>query len=588
MLNNKLKVILTKIEKIMTKLCEGMYEREEAIKLIFLTSMAGESSFMLGPPGVAKSLIARRMQYAFKDAKYFEYLMHRFSTPDELFGPISIQDLKENNLLIRQYENYLPGANIGFLDEIWKAGSSIQNTLLTILNEGIFKNGKDIVYTNLFSVVTASNELPEENQGLEALWDRFLLRLEVQSIESTEKWEEMILSAQDLTNPFESWKSEELLSLEEVEICRKKLTNISLQPEVFSFLRLFRKELDQYNTAREENTEKIIYLSDRRTKKIIKMLRMSALLNQREKVNLMDCFLIPYLLWNVPGDQQHIKGIVGECVSFSSYQTMRTQEGLKKAVSTVEDEIKREMVSVVNVERREIYDNTYYQFYFRPKNDGVYYYVKIDELEMERIPIYSYNNNRYVQQGRRERLVKQDNQYFSLFDSQFRGRSNTQKRKPVMFSMETIQESVPIGKPLHQSIISDWDKRINKIQSDISLEMEECRSYFDNENSNLESHRFIDPEYAKYAKSSFNQTLSSLEDLKISLDKATDQYMTHQRSFDLSSLDEDLSSLDEEVSAFDEEVSAFDEEVSSLDEEVSAFDVELLSLDEEVSSFDEE
>ena len=528
MINANLESILVKIEKIMTKLCEGMYEREEAIKLIFLTSMAGESSFMLGPPGVAKSLIARRMQYAFKDAKYFEYLMHRFSTPDELFGPISIKDLKENNHLIRQYENYLPGANIGFLDEIWKAGSSIQNTLLTILNEGIFKNGKDIVDTNLFSVITASNELPEENQGLEALWDRFLLRLEVQPIESTEKWEDMILATQDLTNPFESWKPEELLSLEEVEICRKKLINIPLQSEVLSFLHLFRKELDQYNTTRKKK-EKRIYLSDRRMKKIIKMLKMSALLNQRVKVNLMDCFLIPYLLWNVSDDQRHIKRIVGESVSSSSYQAKRTQENLKKAVSKVDGEIKGEMVNIVKVKRREIYMDKYYRFHFKGSG-GRYYYVKIDELEEEEeyITIYSIKDNKIDDEGNRKMLKKKRKRYFSY--NKYNGYWNDGENAAV-FSMETIEERVPVGKPLHQSIINDWDERIKKIRNDIALEIKECHSYFDNENNDLEGHLFIDPEYAKYAKTSFNQTLSYLADLKISLDKASDIYKTHQTSF---------------------------------------------------------
>ena len=532
MLDNKLKVILAKIEKIMTKLCDGMYEREEAIKLIFLASMAGESSFMLGPPGVAKSLIARRMQHAFKDAKYFEYLMHRFSTPDELFGPISIQDLKENNHLLRQYENYLPGANIGFLDEIWKAGSSIQNTLLTILNEGIFKNGKDIVYTNLFSVVTASNELPEENQGLEALWDRFLLRLEVQPIESTEKWEEMILSAQDLKNPFESWKSEKLLSLDEVEICRKKLVDISLQSEVLSFLRLFRKKLDQYNAAREENKEQRIYLSDRRTKKIIKMLRMSALLNQREKVNLMDCFLIPHLLWNIPGDQQHIKRIVSECVTSSSYQTLRTQENLKKAVNEIEDEIEERLTHFVPAKRRKIYDvdgEKYYMFYFQNRNPR--YHAKIDDFKgTEPITIYKIKDGKLVEQNSRNRLRKMDKvEYYYLYDGDY-SRYN-EDRGPAIFVMETFQEKVPYSKSLHVSMTDYFDEKVKDLQSKINLEMKECQSYFDIENDGLERNLFIGSEYAKYAKSSFDDTLSYLDNLMIDLEKAKDSYVKHQESF---------------------------------------------------------
>ncbi|MEA2051197.1 MAG: AAA family ATPase, partial [Campylobacterota bacterium] len=284
-----------KISKLLVEINKDIYEKEEVISLSVLSALAGESIFLLGSPGVAKSLISRRLKYIFKEASHFEYLMNKFSTPEEIFGPVSISKIQEDKYE-RKIEKYLPDSEVVFLDEIWKAGPSIQNSLLTVINEKVYRNGTQEDIIKLKSLISASNELPAKDEGLEALWDRFLVRYVVENIEDENNFFEMITSS---TNADITIDETIQISDEEYNDIQDKSKTIYVPDEVKNTISVIRKYISKYNEQNKKDEEFTpIYTSDRRWKKIINILRTSAYLNGREKVDLMDCFLIVHMLWD--------------------------------------------------------------------------------------------------------------------------------------------------------------------------------------------------------------------------------------------------------------------------------------------------
>ncbi len=320
-----------RIEKLLKVLGSGLYEKETAVKLGLLTALAGESMFMLGAPGCAKSMITRRIKEAFKaddkdGVKYFETLLNQFTTPEEVFGNISLKALNgelpdENGNKKEEYrrltEGMLPEADIAFLDEIWKASPAILNTLLTIVNERKFHNGSKVMNVPLKALFAASNELPAKGKGLEALYDRFIFRLPVDFIKNEDDFFEMIDQPAHEEFKINEEDKKLLISNTELKEWAKEIDKVTLSEVSKQVISAIRKEMTLLNDAMSDEDKKngeLFEVGDRRWKKIAHILKTSAFLNDRNEVDLMDCSLIENCIWGTEKQQKKAKEIVEKCL----------------------------------------------------------------------------------------------------------------------------------------------------------------------------------------------------------------------------------------------------------------------------------
>jgi MoxR-like ATPase len=265
-------------------------EREEEIAGALLAIISGEHVLFIGPPGTAKSLMAREVCKCIEGGNFFYYLLTRFTTPDEIFGPLSLSSLQED-VFRRKIEGYLPTASVSFLDEIFKANSSILNSLLTILNERKFHNGSEILDVPLFAVFGASNELPEENENLEALYDRFLFRYYVRYVQDETNFRELILGrAEDFVPSVR-------IGVGELDLMNERAMKLNLDDVTLEAIVSLRKEFRSMG----------VNVSDRRWKKFVHVLRAASAALGRENVDRTMILILQHMTWNKPEEKDSIR-----------------------------------------------------------------------------------------------------------------------------------------------------------------------------------------------------------------------------------------------------------------------------------------
>lgn len=288
---------IDKLSRVLNYIKETFVGKDEVVDLLGISLLAKENAFLLGPPGTAKSAIIRQLSKSIEGGKNFEYLLTRFTEPNEIFGPFDIRKLKEGELTTNT-EGMMPEASLVFLDEIFNANSAILNSLLMALNERIFRRGKETKKLPSLMFVGASNVLPED-EALNALLDRFLVRVRCDYVDP-DLLENVLLAGWKLENNTNG--EVPYISPDEIADLQKEARSVDISP--------IRKEfVDLIHNLRSSG----IKVSDRRAVKIQNLLAASALICKRTSCILSDFWVLKYI-WDTEEQIEILAGIVDHII----------------------------------------------------------------------------------------------------------------------------------------------------------------------------------------------------------------------------------------------------------------------------------
>lgn len=305
---------LAQLNALLQHIKETFIGKNEIIDILGISLLARENAFLLGPPGTAKSAIVRAFSDGIEDGKNFEYLLTRFTEPNEIFGPFDIRKLKEGDL-ITNTDGMLPEASMIFLDEIFNANSAILNSLLMALNEKIFRRGKETKKLPALMFVGASNILPED-EALNALLDRFLVRVKCDYVDP-DLLMEVLLAGWKLENNTASTKPTiKAEAIKELQIlCRK----VDLTP-----IR------NQYVAVIHSLRSTGVKVSDRRAVKLQNLIAASALICGRNEAILSDLWVLKYI-WDTEEQIEILQGIINQIIEKDEAPNAHPQALFNKA-----------------------------------------------------------------------------------------------------------------------------------------------------------------------------------------------------------------------------------------------------------------
>lgn len=285
-----------RLQRILHHLKEKFVGKDDIIDLMGICLAGRENLFLLGPPGTAKSAMVRELSKLL-NGKTFEYLLTRFTEPNELFGPFDIRKLREGDL-VTNTEGMLPEANLIFLDELLNANSAILNSLLMVLNEKIFRRGRESKPLPAIMIVGASNHLPED-EALHALFDRFLIRVRCDYVDPA-----LLNKVLDA-----GWKLEHPAMSDRPEISAGDIFNVQAMIHSVDLQDIRPAYINLVEMLRNAGVQ----VSDRRAVKLQRLIAASALLCKRTKAIPSDMWVMRYI-WDTEEQQEVIAGIVNTVV----------------------------------------------------------------------------------------------------------------------------------------------------------------------------------------------------------------------------------------------------------------------------------
>lgn len=290
-------------QEIVTPIKNAFVGKDEIVDLMAVALVGGENLFLFGPPGTAKSALVRELALRMK-GRSFDYLLTRFSEPNELFGPFDIRKLREGDL-ITNTEGMLPEADFVFLDELLNANSAVLNSLLMVLNERIFRRGRENRKLDTLMVVGASNHLPDDD-ALSALFDRFLLRVNCQNV-PTEMLPEVLSAGWKLDHQPEN--REGSITVDDVRVLQSMIRDVDLSGIQSCYVELIHRL-----------RHACISVSDRRAVRLQKVISASAVLCGRLNAVASDLWVLRYI-WDSEEQQTVLESIVQDAITAAGEST---------------------------------------------------------------------------------------------------------------------------------------------------------------------------------------------------------------------------------------------------------------------------
>ncbi len=314
------------VEEVLNPIKAAFTGKDEIVDLMGLCLVAGENLFLLGPPGTAKSALVHQLG-ARLCGHTFDYLLTRFTEPNELFGPFDIRRLREGDL-VTNTEGMLPEASLVFLDELFNANSSILNSLLTALNERIFRRGRETRPLQALMFVGASNHLPED-EALHALFDRFLLRVLCDNVPQ-DRLSEVLTSGWQL---YADTSRATTLTFEELRPLQTAVSRVDVAQVRAAYVSLIQR-------IRGAG----IPVSDRRAVRLQRLIAASALLCGRQEARPSDFWILRYI-WDAHDQREVLASLVEQAVSETEGDS-RDHPRARSAEAPDPEQIAREITSI--------------------------------------------------------------------------------------------------------------------------------------------------------------------------------------------------------------------------------------------------
>lgn len=286
-----------RLRKVAETLDAQFLGKSEVIRLLLIAVVAREHAVLIGPPGTAKSALLRTLA-SLLDTRYFEYLLTRFTEPNEIFGPVDIAAFREGAYR-RRTTGMLPEAEIVFLDEVFKSNSAILNALLSLLNERRYTSGGQVIECPLISAFGASNEVPAD-ESLSALFDRFLLRIRSDNLDAYHFNELLHLGIDHEVKKLRRQAAEPLVSAAELHAMVEDLARRLQFSDAF---------LSTYKGLIFQIRAEGVSVSDRRVVKMLKLFAASAYLDGRSHADNSDFFVLKHI-WNSEDQAPILEAII--------------------------------------------------------------------------------------------------------------------------------------------------------------------------------------------------------------------------------------------------------------------------------------